>query len=53
MKARIKKIKIKKGKKTAHILKPRIILPPNRTMKSKKEYNRRKEKDVSSIIKEH
>lgn len=53
MKVRLKKIKTKKGRKTARVLKPRIIIPPNRTIKSKKGYNRKKEKDVSRSIKEY
>jgi hypothetical protein len=52
MKVRVKKIKTKKNK-TARVLKPRVIIPPNRTMKSKKDYNRKKEKDVSSSYKEY
>jgi len=53
MKVRIKKIKTKKGKEMARILKPRIIIPPNRILESKKNYNRKKEKSLSRILKEY
>jgi hypothetical protein len=53
MKVKIKKTRPKKkGAKTTRVVKPRIATPPNRTFKSKKDYNRKKEKDVSRSIKE-
>jgi len=52
MKVKIKKTKPQKGAKTIRTVKPRIVIPPNRTFKSKKDYNRKKEKDVSRSIKE-
>ena len=54
MKVKSKMIKPKKkGGKTTRVVKPRIAIPPNRTFKSKKDYNRKKEKDVSRSIKEY
>jgi hypothetical protein len=54
MKVKIKKTRPKKkGGKTTRVVKPRIAIPPNRTFKSKKDYNRKNEKDVSRRIREY
>lgn len=54
MKVKIKNTKpLKKGEKRTQVLKPRISIPPNRTFKSKKDYNRKKEKDAYHSYKDY